>query len=153
MSNAERQKRYRDKQRNAQEAMAKAAGVTAVPDYGVERNAQEPESVTRVTPEQEGALRLECASGPDEIPPIDGNVLAGKPTLAHYHARPDLYVARREPELLNWGEWMSARELDEAGLKANRVAIPGDWDYKGAAVFIPGLPLSAALAGVQEACV
>lgn len=41
MSNADRQKRYRDKQRDAQEIMAKAAGVTVpLSDCGTERNAQ-----------------------------------------------------------------------------------------------------------------
>ncbi len=40
MTNAERQKRYRDKMRNAQEVKAKAAGVIIpVLDDGIERNA------------------------------------------------------------------------------------------------------------------
>ena len=69
----------------------------------------------------------------EPAPSIDGNVLAGKPTLAHYHARPDLYITRREPDKLNWGAWMDSNELSKAGLKANRVAIPGDWDFKEAA--------------------
>ena len=38
---------------------------------------------------------------------------------------------RANPELLNWGEPMSSNELHKAGLKANRVPIPGDHDYKG----------------------
>ncbi len=48
-----------------------------------------------------------------------------------YQAHPGDYVPRVQPELLNWGSWMSAGELDDAGLKANRVAIVGDWDYTG----------------------
>ena len=39
------------------------------------------------------------------------------------------YVARTNPDLLNWGDRMDFNELNQAGLKANRVAIPGDWDY------------------------
>lgn len=64
-------------------------------------------------------------------------------SLEHYHAHPELYVPRLEPDKLNWGPWMDSDQLAAAGLKANRVSIPGDWDYTGAAVFIPGLPLSA----------
>lgn len=62
--------------------------------------------------------------------------------LEHYHGNPAKYVKRVCPELLNWGLWMNSTQLEQAGLKANRVAIPGDWDYEGAAIFIPGLPLT-----------
>ena len=41
------------------------------------------------------------------------------------------YHPRNHPERLNWGEHMTRLELDAAGLKANRVPIPGDWDYHG----------------------
>jgi len=41
------------------------------------------------------------------------------------------YAARTNPGLLNWGEPMSLNELKTARLKANRVPIPGDWDYDG----------------------
>lgn len=75
MDNAERQKRYRDKKRNAP--------VT--------------ENVTRVTP--------------------DSNV-------THY-------ATRTNPDTLNYGEPMTAYQLKQAELKANRVPIPGDYDYKG----------------------
>lgn len=45
---------------------------------------------------------------------------------------PDVYYwPRPNTERLNWGEYMTAAELDQAGLKANRVTIPGDWDYVG----------------------
>ena len=50
-------------------------------------------------------------------------------SLEHYHANPDQYATRANPELLNWGEPMSLNELGQAKLKANRVTIPGDWDY------------------------
>lgn len=73
MSNAERQKRYRDKKRNAP--------VT-------ETVIIEGESVTRVTasvtPEQEGALRLECASGTD-VPVEVGQGQVGHTELVPVH--------------------------------------------------------------------
>lgn len=42
---------------------------------------------------------------------------------------PDMYQARTNPDKLNWGPWMDAAGLDEADLIANRVPIPGDYDY------------------------
>ncbi len=93
------------------------------------RNAQRTESVTRVT------------VGPERnVTPVP--VVAPSVSYAHYMNNLDKYITRREPKLLNWGPWMDSQQLAEAGLKANRVAIPGDWDYEGAAMFIPGLPLS-----------
>lgn len=41
------------------------------------------------------------------------------------------YWPRNHPERLNWGEHMTAAQLKDAGLAANRVPIPGDWDYVG----------------------
>ena len=89
MSNADRQKRYRDKKRNA----------------------QEPQTVTRVTPERNATIE------------------------DNFHIKPELnaYTLRTNAELLNWGPWMNSDELKQAGLKANRVPIPGDFDYKGVA--------------------
>ena len=52
-------------------------------------------------------------------------------TLEHYYANPDQYATRARPQLLNWGEWMTTDELVLAGFIANRVSIPGDWDYDG----------------------
>ncbi len=46
-----------------------------------------------------------------------------------YTARPYAYAIRAVPDKLNWGPWMNSQQLAEAGLKANRVGIPGDWDY------------------------
>ena len=42
-------------------------------------------------------------------------------------------VQRRWPDLLNWGPWLDKTQLSQAGLKGNRVSIPGDWDYEGVA--------------------
>lgn len=42
---------------------------------------------------------------------------------------PKRYHRRFEPERLNWGEPLSAPDLKQAGLRANRQPIPGDWDY------------------------
>ena len=53
------------------------------------------------------------------------------PSLEHYQACPDQYVQRFEPDKLNWGKRMTSKELTQASLKANRVSIPGDWDYTG----------------------
>ncbi len=52
-------------------------------------------------------------------------------SLEHYHENPDMYAERSKPDKLNWGPHMSMSELDSAGLVANRVTIPGDWDYEG----------------------
>lgn len=41
------------------------------------------------------------------------------------------FVHRTEPDKLNWGPWMDMSELKQAGLKGNRVPIPGDHDYQG----------------------
>ncbi len=40
------------------------------------------------------------------------------------------YVRRFKPEELNWGEPMSDGDLLQAGFRANRVPIDGDWDYQ-----------------------
>ena len=40
------------------------------------------------------------------------------------------YVRRFEPEKLNWGEPMSDHDLLQAGFRANREPIDGDWDYQ-----------------------
>ena len=42
------------------------------------------------------------------------------------------YVRRFKPEELNWGEPMSDNELLQAGFRANREPISGDWDYQEA---------------------
>ncbi len=50
-------------------------------------------------------------------------------SLEHYKANPDKYAQRTHPDRLNWGVLMTASELNKAGLSANRVTIPGDFDY------------------------
>ncbi len=97
MTNADRQKRYRDKKRNAQIVM---------------------DGVTRVTGEP-------CT----ELTPMDLALIDKQYGLADYHANPDNYAPRAEPDNLNWGPWMNTAQLETAGLRANRVTIPGDWDY------------------------
>ena len=47
---------------------------------------------------------------------------------------PEHYVTRTNPDTLNTGKHMTASQLCQAGLKANRVPIPGDSDYKGVCV-------------------
>ncbi len=42
---------------------------------------------------------------------------------------PKRYRRRFEPARLNWGEPMNAPQLKQAGLRANRVSIPGDYDF------------------------
>ena len=43
----------------------------------------------------------------------------------------DARARRTNPDKLNWGQWMTPDQLHAAGLIANRVPIPGDWDYEG----------------------
>jgi len=42
---------------------------------------------------------------------------------------PKLYRRRSEPEKLNWGEPLTREQLKQAGLRANREPLPGDWDF------------------------
>lgn len=71
------------------------------------------------------------------IPPPDPGcirLVVGPASLDDYldeHGRH--YAPRAHPELLNWGDWMTSLQLEQAGLKANRVPIPSDWDYEGVA--------------------
>jgi len=48
------------------------------------------------------------------------------------------YATRTNPDTLNTGEWMTSDELHQAGLKANRMPIPGDHDYTGACECVGG---------------
>jgi len=54
-----------------------------------------------------------------------------RPELEHYYINPHMYIARQEPDKMNWGKHMTMAELVQAGLKCNRVPIPGDHDYAG----------------------
>ena len=71
------------------------------------------------------AMTEPYVSGPDMISMQD---FMGNPT-------PEQMIAARarrtDPDSLNWGAWMNSHELHEAGLVANRVPIPGDFDYVG----------------------
>ncbi len=53
-------------------------------------------------------------------------------TLEDYKKNvPSKYTRRFEPEKLNWSKnRMNENELKQAGFRANREPIPGDWDYK-----------------------
>ncbi len=45
-----------------------------------------------------------------------------------------VYAERTNPDSLNYGPSMTAHQLKQAELKANRVPIPGDSDYRGVCV-------------------
>lgn len=49
------------------------------------------------------------------------------------------YAERANPDTLNTGEYMTANQLKAAGLKANRLPIPGDHDYKGVCEQVDGV--------------
>ena len=52
--------------------------------------------------------------------------------LADQENQTGYYAIRTNADSLNWSTPMSAMELQQAGYKANRVSIVGDWDYKEA---------------------
>ena len=64
------------------------------------------------------------------VPALEVEVCGMITGLLHYTANPNMYVERNEPDKLNWGEYMDRDELKRRGFKANRVSIPGDWDYR-----------------------
>ena len=56
---------------------------------------------------------------------------------------PSKYTRRFEPEKLNWSKnEMNEEELKQAGFRANRKPIPGDWDYQH--------PMKAVIADTEE---
>ena len=61
-----------------------------------------------------------------------GDFYVGPASLADYND-PDgrKYATRTSPDSLNWGGPLSWNELQKRKLVANRVTIPGDWDYDG----------------------
>ena len=65
---------------------------------------------------------------------LESNPDLAVPSLVHYAQHPEMYAPRANPDNLNWGDHMSYDELAMAGFKANRVPIPGDFDYEGVAV-------------------
>ena len=77
-----------------------------------------------------GQYQIDATGHSHNIP----DKIAAKPvSLADYLADQEnqtgYYAERTGAEKLNWCEPMSRMELDQAGLKANRQSIPGDWDY------------------------
>lgn len=62
-----------------------------------------------------------------------GVVIHDGPSITHYNSNPAKYAPRTNPNKLNWGKWMSGEQLAHFELVANRVPIPGDWDYTGEA--------------------
>lgn len=52
-------------------------------------------------------------------------------SLEDYQANPKDYATRTDATKLNWGVPMSTHELQVTQYTANRVTIPGDWDYEG----------------------
>lgn len=78
---------------------------------------------------------LLAAIFPPEVevdPNDDYSYLKGPANLKDYHSpHGRRYVEREFPDDMNWGELMTVSELADAGLKSNRVTLPGDWDYKG----------------------
>lgn len=60
-------------------------------------------------------------------------------SLEHYQENPDMYATRANPEKLNWGAYMTTDQLVGAGLYANRVPIPDDWDYAGVCQKVNGV--------------
>ncbi len=116
MSKAERQKRYRDKKRNA-------LSVTRV-TVDDDRNAH------KMLEHQDSAQINGDRNAHIECVPVGDGVMV-QVGLDDYRTNPARYASRAHPELLNWGKWMNSQQLEQAGLKANRVSIPGDWDYVG----------------------
>ena len=131
MNNADRQKRYRDKKRNAQpeqtvtrvtpEPLRNAPIVT---DSNPEPAAvNETDSPVHNTPE----ASLEPHNDPTHAP-------ANLPDRRAAHLRKLQHATRTNPDKLNYGPHMNVAELEKAELKANRQPIPGDHDYVGVCV-------------------
>lgn len=57
-------------------------------------------------------------------------------SLDDYQAHPDDYAQREDAESPYWGAYMDAGQLKKAGLRGNRVSLPGDFDYKGVGVCV-----------------
>ncbi len=120
MTNAERQKRYRDRKR--QEASDKF--VTIPP-----KTVPKPAPNVMENPSEAQEIRQNTISAPVKSIPSHEPVTRIA-SIEDYHAHPDDYAFRACAELLNWGAWMSPDELKFSEFSANRVSMPGDWDYK-----------------------
>lgn len=75
--------------------------------------------------------QIESIVFPTEKGPVEISLVA---SLEDYESNPDRYTTRAFPEKLNWGQPLTFHELQASSFKANRVPIPGDWDYVGVAV-------------------
>ena len=113
-SNADRQKEYRARKRNAQ------------PEQNVTRVTDEPLRNAPVTQ----VIALD-GLGDTVVAPIQAHS-----TLDMIEARD----RRTNPDLINWGPWLNADQLEAHRVANslpkyhNRSPIPGDWDYVGVAV-------------------
>lgn len=125
-SNADRQKQYRDKKRNA----PVTENVTRVTKQ---------DTVTLTDVAEQFAQDLKGGGIPivDPYPDIGtGGPLgiSSSPTPIQMQQAMD---RRTNPDRLNWGDYMNADELEAYKRKYNlptyhnRVSIPGDWDYVG----------------------
>lgn len=52
-------------------------------------------------------------------------------SLEDYQGHPEDYARRTNAVILNWGPWLNREQLERSDYIANRVTIPGDWDYSG----------------------
>ena len=124
MTNAERQKRYRQKHKNR---YGKALNVTKSPEIVTESEPNVTENpVSSEIPRKNG-------NSTPVTPTPDSGSESRIASIEDYHAHREDYAERACAALLNWGPWMNASELKEARLSGNRVTLLGDWDYVPAA--------------------
>ena len=80
------------------------------------------------------SAKCRVADGAERLPESEATSAAidsGRvATLEDYKKRSADYCRRFEPERLNWGAPLNAPQLKQAGLRANRQPIPGDWDFE-----------------------
>ena len=98
----------------------------------------EPDSVTIseiVTPEECLVITKPTSTEFKQVLADEAHEFDG---LQHYRDNPASYAPRANADRLNWGAWMNADQLHTARLTANRVSIPGDWDYDGVCRQIDG---------------
>jgi hypothetical protein len=93
------------------------------PEYcsGKCRKGDGAEPYVKTAAEQEAVIVAVSISAPASLADYKKNV-GGK------------YTLRADPEKLNWGVHMEPEQLTQAGFRANREPIPGDWDYEGESV-------------------
>ncbi len=85
-----------------------------------------------------GKCRKEDGSGPyvksaeEQAMVVEVTKKTRPASLEDYNKNvPSKYARRFEPEKLNWSKnVMNEEELKQAGFRANREPIPGDWDYE-----------------------